>query len=495
MKVNGSNRSEQTGGPRDAPIPCPQYKVTTGLQIGRPPGGAPADPVDSRERAVLMRAFSRANTGLSAAQESLGKLGTTLLETFQATLTAIDAVERFTVGRAAGEARRQAGAVRARHTADGPEGLRRNRRLWGRLQWFMLVFSALFDFPFVGAATAQVLSVGPGGVWDTIVYGLTYLVTIGVSVLQFALGHLLGRSLFRWRVRAGRRTERVRRGALAAVRHWWRSDRPRVETRRPDDLPWPGLVWPVVANLVLITFLAVTAYSRAKQSNSSAFGDGGEAMAVFLIVSLSLATLATTVLAHNPYAESDEDAKAAAAAVEERVDALVPEARRLLARHSTSWHQLRAALEQARADAHHVVDDACALIVEERAATGVAGTLELPLREYAWPLDEGRSGPATPRLQLEVLEHGDALMVRYDPSLLENWLEDTVEELNIQFELPDIEPPVIELPDVEAPVIEPPDGEGPGAEPTGIEPSAGGPADAGSHGAERPSDDEEALVT
>ncbi|WP_326593148.1 hypothetical protein [Streptomyces sp. NBC_01294] len=490
MKVNGSNRSEQTGGPRDAPIPCPQYKVTTGIQIGRPPAGAPADPVDSRERAVLMRAFSRANTGLSAAQESLGKLGTTLLETFQATLTAIDAVERFTVGRAAGEARRQAGAVRARHTADGPEGLRRNRRLWGRLQWFMLGCSALFDFPFVGAATAQVLSVGPGGVWDTIVYGLTYLVTIGVSVLQFALGHLLGRSLFRWRVRAGRRPERVRRGARAALLHWWRPDRPRVETRRPDDLPWPGLAWPVVANLVLITFLAVTAYSRAKQSNSSAFGDGGEAMAVFLIVSLSLATLATTVLAHNPYAESDEDAKAAAAAVEERVDALVPEARRLLARHSTSWHQLRAALEQARADAHHVVDDACALIVEERAATGVAGTLELPLREYAWPVDEGRSGPATPRLQLEVLEHGDALMVRYDPSLLENWLEDTVEELNIQFELPDIEPPVIELPDVEVPGAEVP-----GAEPTGIEPSAGDPADAGSRGAEPPPAEEGAPGT
>ncbi|MEV2217175.1 hypothetical protein AB0H86_38125 [Streptomyces sp. NPDC050997] len=481
--MNGSNGSERADGPRDAPIPCAGYKIPTDvhiarLQVGRKVG-RPADPVDSRERAVLMRAFTKANTGLAKAQEPLGGLGTKLLETFQASLTAIDAVERLTVGRTVDEARCLAGAVRARHASDGPERLRRGRRPWSWLQWFMLALSALFDFPFVGKATAQVLSVGPGGLWDDIVHGLTYLVAIGVSVLQFALGHLLGRSLFRARVRAGRRTERVLRSPWAAWRHGWRLDGPRVETRRPDDLPWAGLAWPVLANLVLLTLLAVTAYSRVEDSNSSAFGDGGEIMAVFLVVSLGLATLATTVLAHNPYAESAEDAKAGVAAVEEQVGLLVPRARKLLATHSNSWHTLRAALEQATADAHRVVDDACAMIVEERAETGVAGTLELPLREYAWPSDaseasnssnaadqtdtadtpgtlgtpdvpdashasdpsdssgEGRSGPATPRLRLrlETLEHGYALLGRYDPSLLENWLEDTAEELNTQFEV------------------------------------------------------------
>ncbi|MEU1402404.1 hypothetical protein ABZ471_08565 [Streptomyces sp. NPDC005728] len=444
MKVNGSNGAGQQGGPRDAPIPCPKYTRPADAPLGRRPSGRPVDPVDSRERALLMRAFTRANTGLSKAQDRLGELGTKLLETFQDALTAIDAVERLTVGRAAGEARRQVGAVRARHTEDGPEGLRRGRRPWSWLRWIMVTLSALFDFPFVGSATAQVLSVGPGGAWHDFVYGLSYLVAIGVAGLQLGLGHLLGASLFRLQVRSGRRTERVLRGPKEAWRHWWRKEGPRVETRRPDDLPWPGLVLPVLANLTLIALLGVTAHSRAQQANFSDFGAGGDVMAVFLVTALALATLVTTVLAHNPYAESDKEAKNSAAAAQKSVDVLVPHARRLLAAHSVSWHRLRAALEQARTDAHHAVDDACAAIVEERADTGVAGMLELPLREYAWPSDEEHGGPATPRLQLEVLDHGEGLLRRYDPSLLENWLEDTVEELNTQFELPDTAPPAEE---------------------------------------------------
>jgi hypothetical protein len=315
----------------------------------------------------------------------------------------------------------------------------------------MLGLSALFDLPFVGQATAQALSVGPGDLWQNVVYGLAFLVALGVSTLQFALSCWLARSLFRLRVRAGHRPERVRRAPWPALKHALRLDGPRTETRRPDDLPWSAAVLPVLANLLLLGLLATTAYTRTDQSNPLAFDTAGTVMAVFLIVSLGLATSATAVLAHNPYAEADKSAADTASDAEESADRLVSEARQRLVAHSTSWHRLRSALEQTEADAHRAVDDACVLIVEERADSGVAGTLELPLRHYAWPADAdadpaGGDRTALPRLRLGILEHGDGLLDRYAPSLLENWLEDTVEELNTQFSLPDTEPPAAPAP-------------------------------------------------
>lgn len=466
MKVNSSNGAH--GGAREAPIPCPKSFLPLVGPDGPRPAGRPADPVDSREHAVLMRAFAQANNGLAKAQRNLGELGTTLVDTFQSALTAIDAVERFTVGRTAGEARNRVRVVRRRHASDGPEGLRRSRRPWSWLQWVMLALSALFDLPFVGQATAQALSVGPGGPWQNVVYVLSFLVALGVSTLQFALSCWLARSLFRLRVRDARRTERVRRAPWPALRHALRLDGPRTETRRPDGLPWSAPVLPILANLLLLGLLATTAYTRTDQSNPLAFDTAGTVMAVFLIVSLGLATSVTAFLAYNPYAEADKSASDTASAAEESTDRLVSEARQRLVSHSTSWHRLRSALEQAEADARRAVDDACVAIVEERADSGVAGTMELPLRGHAWPAgpdsdavgEDGRT--ALPRLRLEMLEHGDGLLDRYAPTLLENWLEDTVEELNEQFWLPDIESP-------DAPPTEEPPGTPPG--PDGASPA------------------------
>lgn len=464
MKVNGSNGSH--GGAREAPIPCPKSFLPLVGPDGPRPAGRPADPVDSREHAVLMRAFAQANNGLAKAQRNLGDLGTALMETFQSALTAIDAVQRFTVGRAAGEARNRVLVVRRRHASDGPEGLRRSRHPWSWLQWVMLALSALFDLPFVGQATAQALSVGPGGPWQTVVYVLSFLVALGVSTLQFALSCWLARSLFRLRVRDAHRTERVRRAPWPALRHALRLDGPRTETRPPDGLPWSAPVLPVLANLLLLGLLATTAYTRTDQSNPLAFDTAGTVMAVFLIVSLGLATSVTAVLAHNPYAEADKSASDTASAAEESTGRLVSEARKRLVSHSTSWHGLRSALEQAEADARRTVDDACVAIVEERADSGVAGTMELPLRGHAWPAapdsdpvgEDGRT--ALPRLRLEMLEHGDALLDRYAPNLLENWLEDIVEELNRQFSVPDAESP--DAPPAQEPPDTPPGPDGPG---------------------------------
>ncbi|MFR0353193.1 hypothetical protein [Streptomyces sediminimaris] len=447
--MNGTDIKNGDGaehaGPLDSPIPCPRTQLPLLDPDGHRAAGRPADPVDSQERATLMRAFTHANAGLAKAQTALGELCTELERTFQAARTAIDAAERLTVGRSAGEACRQQHAVRARHALDGPEHLARSRQPWVWLQWVMVAASALFDLPFVGEAVSRLLDVGPGSVWQTTVYVFGYLAALGVSCLQLALGAVLGRSLYRWKVRSSRRTERVRRGVVATCRHWWGlRDGTRTETRRHDDLPWAGLTLPLLANGLLVGALAATADSRARQSHqvTATFGQHGYIMAVFLIIVLNLATLTITTLAHNPHAESAKAAKSAVSDAEKSARGLFSEARLRLVTHSTSWHRLHAAVQQATADAYRVVDEACARIIEERADSGVAGALQLPLRDYAWPADENRGDPATPRLRLDTLAHYESVLrERYAPELLENWLEDTAAELNVQFEQPDIARP------------------------------------------------------
>ncbi|MEV5953675.1 hypothetical protein AB0M11_07840 [Streptomyces sp. NPDC051987] len=395
--------------------------------------------MDSQEHAALTRAFTRSNSGLAKAQASLGEMGDALHETFQSAREAIDAVRWFAAHRSSGQARDDVREVRDRHAADGPEDRRLGRQPWVWLRWVMLVLSALFELPFVGEAVVLLLDLpDPDGLWNTAIHAFGYLAAIGVSGLQFAMASVLARSLFRLRERNDRRVERVRRGPRDAWRHLWRLDGPRSETRRPHDLPWPGLTLPLLGNALLVGLLAATAHSRAKQSNqvTVTFGDNGYLMAVFVLTALSLATLTTAVLAHNPYAESHKAAKKALSGAEERVRSMVPAARERITAHSASWHRLFAAIERAAAEARQVVDDACAAIVDERAESGLAGTLRLPLREYALPVDEEHSGNATPRLRLDILDHCTDLLNQYAPHLLEDQLEDLVDELHRQFLIP-----------------------------------------------------------
>ncbi|MEW1774652.1 hypothetical protein [Streptomyces sp. NPDC086777] len=396
--------------------------------------------MDSQEHAALTRAFTRGNTDLAKAQSSLGEMGDALHETFQSAREAIDVVRWFAARRSAGQARDDVKEVRNRHAADGPEDRRHGRRPWKWLRWVMLVLSSLFELPFVGEAVVLLLDLPDAhGLANTAIHAFGYLAAIGVSCLQFAMASVLARSLFRLRERNDRRLARVRRAPWAAWRYLWRLDGPREETRRPDDLPWPGLTLPVLGNALLVGLLAATAHSRAKQSNqvTATFGENGYLMAVFVLTALSLATLTTAVLAHNPYAESCKKAKKDLSSAEGQVRMMVPAARERITAHAASWHRLSAAVEWAAAEARRVVDDACAAIVDERAETGLAGTLRLPLREYALPVDEESSGGATPRLRLDILDHYTDLLNQYAPDLLEDQLEDLVDELHRQFLIPD----------------------------------------------------------
>ncbi len=451
MNVNGSNGSGRTD-PLDAPVPCTRPLLPLVGENGHRSAGRPVDPVDSQECATLTRAFTRGNSGLAEAQPTLGEMGSALHTTFQSAREAIESVSLFTAQHSAGRARDDVRKVRDRHSADGPESLRHGRSPWVWLQWVMLVFSALFELPFVGEAVVRLLDVpDPDGLWSTAVHLFAYLAAIGVSCLQFALASALARSLFRLRVRQGRHTERARRSPRAAWRHLWRLDGPAVEARQPHDLPWPGLTLPVLSNALLIGLLAATAHSRAKQSHqvTATFGEHGYLMAVFVLIALSLATLTTTVLAHNPYTESHKEAKESLSGAEAQMRKLVPAARESITTHGASWHRLFAAVEQTAADARRVVDDACAAIVDERADTGVAGLLELPLREYALPVLDGRGGSATPRLRLEVLDHYADLLSWYSPDLLEHLLDGVVHELRLQFLLTDgpVSPPGASVPE------------------------------------------------
>ncbi|MFJ9559796.1 hypothetical protein ACIRQQ_07110 [Streptomyces fuscichromogenes] len=405
--------------------------------------------MDSQEHAALTRAFTRGNSGLAKAQPSLGEMGDVLHETFQSARDAIDVVRWFAANRLAGQARDDFKEVRDRHAADGPEDRRRGRQPWVWLRWVMLVLSTLFELPFVGEAVVLLLDLpDPHGAWNSAIHAFGYLAAIGVSCLQFAMASVLARSLFRLRERTDRRVERVRRSPREAWRYLWRLDGPRVEIRQRDDLPWPGLTLPVLGNALLVGLLAATAHSRAKQSNqvTATFGDNGYLMAVFVLTALSLATLTTAVLAHNPYAEQHEVVKEALSDAENRVRRMVPAARELITAHSASWHRLFAAVERAAAEARQVVDEACAAIIDERAETGLGGTLRLPLREYALPVEEEHSGNATPRLRLDNLDHYTDLLNQYAPHLLEEQLEDLVDELHRQFLIPDGPAPLTRAP-------------------------------------------------
>ncbi|MPY57494.1 hypothetical protein [Streptomyces spongiae] len=436
MDVNGSN-----GSPRAAryqsPKPCPGPTLPLLTPDGRRPVTRPADPTDNREQAVLMRAFAQANTDLAKAQEALGEKGTQAVGTFQDALTAIDAVERFEVGRSARQAQREVGVVRTRHADDGPESLRRPPRLWRFLLWPTILAGVGFDTVFVGTIMQRFFRLAPG----EISYKLAYLPAFGVAVTLLAAGTLLAEAVFRLRVRADRRTERVRRGPRAAWKYWIWPRPTRTESRRPNDLPWANLTVPVLFTVLLFVGLGTIARIRAADgAQGSKTLVQAQDMVVILILVLSAATVIVKILAHNPYADREKEAKTGLEAADKRLRTLVAEARKALVQHSTAWHRLRAAAEQTSADAYRVVDDACVRIIEERAESGTAGSFDLPLRDHTWPVKQERNGPATPRLRLEVLEHVYTLLERYAPHALENWLEEIAERLNAQFTLPDTEP-------------------------------------------------------
>lgn len=441
--TNGKNRAGPAARYQSA-VDCPgSDPALIGPDLRKRPSARPVDQTDSREQAALMRAFTDANTALTAAQPGLGTAATAVADTFQQARTTIEAVERFVVARSSQQAQERVGELRARHAEDGPESLRRRPVLWRRLLWPTLVACVAFDTMFIGTLMQRFFGLGetePG-------YYLAYLPGFGVAVCLLAAGSLLAESVFRRRTRTARTLERTRRGPVAALREalWPRS--PRTERRTAGELPWPNAAGPVLFTLAILTLVGIWARMRAAGAVREHVDLAPDQSAVVILtLVLSTAAIVVKVLAHNPCADSDREARRDVTDAEQQGRKLLGTARRSLVAHTESWWRLRSTVEAAASEAHRTLDEACIRIVEERARTGVAGSYDLPLTAPAWPYpasarngtrlptgDRTPAHPTPPRARLELLDHLYSVLVRYGPDQLEDRLNGIAGDLNAQF--------------------------------------------------------------
>jgi len=441
--TNGKNRAGPAARYQSA-VDCPgSDPAFIELDLRKRPSARPVDQTDSREQAALMRAFTDANTALTAAQPGLGTAVTAVAGTFHQARTAIEAAERFVVARSSQQAQERVGQLRVRHAEDGPESLRRRPVLWRRLLWPTLVGCVAFDTMFIGTLMQRFFGLGetePG-------YYLAYLPGFGVAVCLLAAGSLLAESVFRRRTRTARTLERTRRGPVAALREalWPRS--PRTERRKAGELPWPNAAGPVLFTLAILTMVGIWARMRAAGAVREHVDLAPDQSAVVILtLVLSTAAIVVKVLAHNPCADSDQEARRDVTDAEQQGRKLLGAARRSLVAHTGTWWRLRSTVEAAASDAHRTLDEACIRIVEERARTGVAGSYDLPLTAPAWPYpasarngtrlptgDRAPAHPTPPRARLELLDDVYTVLVRYGPDQLEDRLNGIAGDLNAQF--------------------------------------------------------------
>ncbi|MFJ9469163.1 hypothetical protein [Streptomyces caniferus] len=444
--MNTTNGKHRTGPAAryQAAVDCAgQDPAFVELDIKKRPSSRPADQTDNREQAALMRAFTDANTVLTAAQPGLGSAVTEVARTFQEARTTIEAAERFTVARSSQRAQEHVGELHARHAADGPESLRRRPVLWRRLLWPTLVAGVAFDTMFIGTLMQRFFGLGT----DQLAYYLAYLPGFGVAVCLLAAGSLLAESVFRRRTRTARTLERTRRGPLAALREavWPRS--PHTERRKAGELPWPNAAGPVLFTVAILTMVGIWARMRAADAVREHVDLAPDQSAVVILtLVLSTAAIVVKVLAHNPCADSDREAGRSVVAAETRGRELLREARRRLVGHTETWWRLQSTVEAAASDAHRTLEEACIRIVEERARTGVAGRYDFPLTMPAWPYppsvrngaaptadDRASTRPTPPRARLELLDRACTVLERYAPEPLEDRLNGIADDLNGQF--------------------------------------------------------------
>ncbi|WP_433854429.1 hypothetical protein [Streptomyces kronopolitis] len=446
--MNTTNGTHRTGSAAryQSAVDCPGSEPAfVRLDIEQRPVSRPADQTDNREQAALMRAFTDANSALTAAQPGLGHAATALARTFQETRNTLEAAERFALARSSRWAQERVTELRARHADDGPESLRRPPVLWRRLLWPTLIAGVAFDTMFIGTLMQRFFGLASGQV----PYYLAYLPGFGIAVCLLAAGSLLAESVFRRRTRTARTPERTRRGPVTALREAIWPTSPRTERRTPGELPWPNAAGPVLFTAVILSMVGIWARMRAADAVREHVDLAPDQSAVVILtLVLSTAAIVVKILAHNPCADSDREARQSVVAAEKRGRALMADARRSLVGHTETWWRLRSAVETAATDARRTLDEACIRIVEERARTGLAGSFDLPLTTPAWPHPRpvrndtgdrpanGEGGPAhptPPRARLELLDHALALLTRYAPEPLEDRLTALADDLGTQF--------------------------------------------------------------
>ncbi len=446
MGVNGETVSN--GARYQAAKPCGRELLTLSVRgngdpsngtgaVSAGPAGRTVDRTDSRERAILMRAFTTANTQLASAQAELGAGAAKVIRSAERARGGIEAVERLTLGRSPARARGSARRLELAHATDGPEDLRRSSTLWRKVILpLALVVGAVFEAAFMASIVQEVIGVGKGS-WE---WWLAYLPGLGITVCLLAAGTLLAESVFRFRARADRRLERRRTGFRSAVTGRWKREGPSTEKRAETDLPWPNMTAPVLLTVGILGMVAVWAYLRTARAAAEFHHlEQYRPAVVVLLLMLSASAVLAKVLAHNPYADRAERVRKATEKTEDSAVKLLKAAREDLALHATSWSALSSATVLAENRAHHTLDDACIALVEERSRTGAAGGFDFPLGVTVWPYpadDEGTGlAPADtlPRLRLEQLDEIREVLRTNAPSRLHDRLERVAERLNSQW--------------------------------------------------------------
>ncbi|MFE9171070.1 hypothetical protein ACFYNZ_16340 [Streptomyces kebangsaanensis] len=449
--------STENGRPRNgvllgAAIDCPGGSKRDGDGEDAPPVRL-VDRTDSRERAVLMRAFSNGNTRLTEDQPDLGAACAAVVKSGQRVERGITAVDRFRrTGGALSTEPVPPVAVRKDARPEAAEERTATRRrprvagMWRRLVWPVTGAGALFDSAFVGSVIQQVLDVGPG----TVQYWLAYLPGLGIAVCLLAAGTLLAEHMAS--VREARSADAAGRGGEGRdSRRWW---------RRPLAVPWLF----TFAVLGLIATCGVVRVLIAVQDSGDGYLTLFQPVVVVLLLLLGIAAVATKLLSHDPEAAADaEEARltrkaekalrkhteAAEKALRKRMkaaDELTDEARKALVAHVTAWFTLKAALDATEQGARRHVEDASTDLVEERARTGTAGTFEFPLRAAAWPPERvsktacARQGTLVsvqtqggPEIRLDLLGEARQVLTGHHPDGLARRLRDALEELDRQW--------------------------------------------------------------
>ena len=353
----------------------PQVRSSTESAAGR---GYP-----DRDVAALIRAELQASAVLVGRLGVLEGLCGEVFDSHAGALGAIEQVERHTASGSVHRALALQNKVLKRHADDGPED-RRDRRVWSWLPWAALLVSAVFDASFVGYVVSRFLSLGT----STVDRVLSYLPGCGLALGLLAAGTALAESLFRRRIAKTRSKERVSVFARLLCALHLRKTPPQPETREPEDLPWPRSTGPVLGATGLLVLATIWAYVRATTSMYHVTSLGSyEPAFVALLLLLSASTVALKVLSHNPYAKRSKEAEGALSGSRKKAEKLLREARARLSGHQRTWLRLDGALIAVTNEAQAIVEQACAVILDNRSGIAVAEQPAFPAFILDWPWD------------------------------------------------------------------------------------------------------------
>src|SRR2546430_466467 len=355
MTANGGSAAG-TGTSWRPAVPCPRGE----LSITSAPSRQTEQNIRELEAAALVNAYSDANAGLAASHPPIAAACDAVARAYRAAEAAIGRLGRYVSTGRAEDARDRLAKVVSRHANDGPEDRRRVVR-WARwLLWPAAFLATVFDGVYLGKVFQQILNVAPG----TVVYYLSYVPTVGITIALLVSGTWLAEAVVRHQTRVERRPHRGPLDAWRMLRRLW-FWREGTEQRDPQELPWPSWLIPVA----FFTAVFVTLGSWARIRAQLAVVDNSdlapyEPYAAAMLVLLSVSVVALKFLAHNPYADSAAEARQLMKDAFTDSEPLLAEARDGVTAHHQAWIHLQTSLAATEAAAKRSVENTVGSIRE-----------------------------------------------------------------------------------------------------------------------------------